>query len=144
MHIPCYIAGKAIYLPSYMAFCYIAHNLCYIAHAYTMLYSVLGYIAALIYSILLYSTYFILYSTCTYQVLYSTRLYGTLISYIAMLIAASKLYSTRASYIAWPKVPDVVTKNRRQTRRPSPSRTRQPGIRLASRSKRLPLSVRTT
>ena len=42
MHIPCYIAGKAIYLPSYMAFRYIAHILCYIAHAYTMLYSLLG------------------------------------------------------------------------------------------------------
>ena len=64
MHIPCYIAGKAIYLPSYMVFCYIAHILCYIAHAYTMLYSLLGYITPLIYSILLYSTYFMLYSTC--------------------------------------------------------------------------------
>ena len=40
-----------------MAFCYISHILCYIAHAYTMLYSLLGYIASLLYSILLYSTY---------------------------------------------------------------------------------------
>ena len=64
MHIPCYIAGNAIYLPSCMAFCYIAHILCHIAHAYTMQYSLLGYIASLIYSILLYSTYFMLYSTC--------------------------------------------------------------------------------
>ena len=61
MHIPSFIAGKAIYLPSYMAFCYIAHILRYIAHAYTMLYSLIGYIAPLIYSILLYSTYFMLY-----------------------------------------------------------------------------------
>ena len=67
--IPWYIAGKAIYLPSYMAFCYIAHILCYIAHAYTMLYNRLGYIASLIYSILLYSTYIMLYSTCIQQVL---------------------------------------------------------------------------
>ena len=29
MHISCYIAGKAIYLPSYMALSYIAHILCY-------------------------------------------------------------------------------------------------------------------
>ena len=29
-----------------------------------MLYSLLGYIASLIYSIVLYSTYFMLYSTC--------------------------------------------------------------------------------
>ena len=47
-----------------------------------------------------------LYSTCIKQVLYSTRLNSTSISFLAMLIAASKLYSTRASYIAWPKVPD--------------------------------------
>ena len=45
MHVPWYIAGKAVYLRSYMAFCYIAHILCYIAHAYTMLYSLIGYIA---------------------------------------------------------------------------------------------------
>ena len=64
MHIPCYIAGKAIYLSSYIAFSYIAHIVCYIAHAYTMRYSLLGYIASFIYSILLYSTYFMLYSTC--------------------------------------------------------------------------------
>ena len=64
MHIPWYIAGKAVYLPSYIAFCYIAHILCYIAHAYTILYSSIGYIASLIYRILLFSTYFMLYSTC--------------------------------------------------------------------------------
>ena len=47
----------------------IAHILCYIAHAYTMLHMRVGYIAFLIYSILLYSTYFtsMLYSTCIYH-----------------------------------------------------------------------------
>ena len=68
MRIPCYIARKAIYLPSYMAFCYVAHILCYIAviiaHAHTMLHIRVGYIASLIYSILLYSTYFMLYIIC--------------------------------------------------------------------------------
>ena len=62
-----------------------------------MLYSRLGYISSLIYSILLYSTYFMLYGTCIYQVLYSTLLKSTLISYIAQGL---KLYSTRASSIA--------------------------------------------
>ena len=57
-----------------------------------MLYSLLGYIASLIYSILLYSSYFMLYhdSTCLQQVLYSSLLYSTSISYIAMLIAGVK------------------------------------------------------
>ena len=55
-----------------------------------MLYSRLGYTASLIYSILLYSTCFMLYSACIWQVLYSTVLYSTLISYIAMVIAGVK------------------------------------------------------
>ena len=69
---------------------WIENQWCSIACVYTMLYSRLGYIASLIYSILLYSTYFMLYRTCIQQVLYSTRLYSTLISYIAMLIAGVK------------------------------------------------------
>ena len=50
---------KLYSFPHVQHICYIAHILCYIAHTYTMVYSLLGYIASLIYGILLYSTYFI-------------------------------------------------------------------------------------
>ena len=45
MNIPCYIACQAIQLPSYIASCYIAHILCYIAHEYSRCYIAPGYIA---------------------------------------------------------------------------------------------------
>ena len=98
MHIPCYIAGKAIYLPSQMAFCYIAHILCYIAHAYSRCYLAQQAIQLPSYIASCYIAHILCYIAHAYTMLYS--LIGYIPSLIYSMILASCYIVHILCYIA--------------------------------------------
>ena len=100
MHIPCYLAGKAIYLPSYMALSYIAH-ISAIQHMHVPCYTACQAIQLSSYIASCYIAHILCFIAHSYSRCYIAPGYIAHRSAIQQCLQqGSKLYSTSARYIA--------------------------------------------